>query len=246
MLRRTAGRSTFEELASAIGRRSIQRPGFSPRVPGEGRGSWLAAAFAVESAGGCVRGSVPKGNAENKSLVSLISRGERRQPFSLTRSRSWRTASMSSVASSARASFTALRIEMVAPRVTGSHCVVGVADQRRSAAGPVCDDHQQAITLYRRHHRSPRTKVGSDRRHRVHAIADQGGRRLILRRDLDCGALDAARLDIRSINGSRKADCSVSGPLTEKADGRRRQTRLGRPVPAETVRSTCLLPPTAA
>ena len=109
---------------------------------------------------------------------------------------------MSSVASSARASFTALRIEMVAPRVTGWH--------------------------------------------RVHAIAVQGERRLILRRNLDCGALDAARLEIRSINGSRKADFSIPGPLTEKADGRRRETRLRRPAPPQTVRSTCLLSPTTA
>ena len=109
---------------------------------------------------------------------------------------------MSAVASSARASFTALRSEMVALRVTGWH--------------------------------------------RVHAIAVPGGRRLILRRNLDCGALDAARLEIRSINGSRKADSAIPGPLAEKADGRRRETRLGRPVAAATVRSTCLLPPTTA
>lgn len=185
-----AGRCAF-----AFGRRRLY-------VPGEVRGSWRAAAFVLVSGGGLVRGSVPKGNAENKSLVSLITRGERRQPFSLTRSRSWRTASVSFVALSAKASFTALRIEMVAPRVTGWH--------------------------------------------RVHAIAVQGGRRLILRRDLDCCALHAARFEIPSINGSRKADFSISGPLTEKADGRRRETRLGRPVPAATVRSTCLLPPITA
>ena len=178
-----AGRCAF-----AFGRRRLC-------VPCEVRGSWRAAAFVLVSGGGFVRGSVPKGNAENKSLVSLISRGERRQPFSMTRSRPWRTASMSAVASSARASFTALR-------VTGWH--------------------------------------------RVHAIAVPGGRRLILRRNLDCGALDAARLEIRSINGSRKADSAIPGPLAEKADGRRRETRLGRPVAAATVRSTCLLPPTTA
>jgi hypothetical protein len=50
----------------------------------------------------------------------------------------------------------------------------------------------------------------------VHAIAVQGGRRLLLRRNRDCGALDAARFEIRSINGSRKADPSIPGPLTQK------------------------------
>ena len=189
-------------LASLAGRCAFAFERRRLCVPGEVRGSWRAAAFALVSGGGFVRGSVPKGNAENKSLVSLISRGERLQPFCLTRSRSWRTASVSFVASSARASFTALRIEMVAPRVTGWH--------------------------------------------RVHAIAVQGERRLISRGNPDCGALDAARLEIRSINGGRKADFSISGPLTEKADGRRRDTRLGRPVPAATVRSTCLLLPTTA
>jgi hypothetical protein len=48
------------------------------------------------------------------------------------------------------------------------------------------------------------------------------GRRLLLRRKPDCGALNAAPVEIRSTSGSRKADYSILGPLTEKADGFRR------------------------
>ena len=58
------------------------------------------------------------------------------------------------------------------------------------------------------HRRGP-CRDSPDRRHRVRAIAVQGGRRLLLRRNRDCGALDVARFEIRSINGSRKADPSI-------------------------------------